>query len=214
MLQHHQQQQPQQQQPQQQQQQHGVMSPSLTSGFSGSGDCKSTETSSILSAASYSSVGAVATMVSDGGYLSRKGYTGYDNMEGGQDGYYYNNHHNYYSGHMQAAPPHNTNNNVTNSNNVNGVVTTASSTTVGRNSSFCDVCQMSFPSSAVLENHVKGSRHARKVKSQQAFRQLKESGTNFHQDEESGGEIRCEVCQVSVNSSQQLQAHLIGKVFC
>merc|ERR1719189_3551879 len=36
--------------------QHGVMSPSLTSGFSGSGaDCKSTETSSILSAASYSS---------------------------------------------------------------------------------------------------------------------------------------------------------------
>ena len=37
-------------------QQHDIMSPSLTSGFSGSGgDCKSTETSSILSAASYTS---------------------------------------------------------------------------------------------------------------------------------------------------------------
>ena len=34
---------------------HGVMSPSLTSGFSGSGDCKSTETCSLLSVASYSS---------------------------------------------------------------------------------------------------------------------------------------------------------------
>ena len=31
------------------------MSPSLTSGFSGSGDCKSTETCSLLSVASYSS---------------------------------------------------------------------------------------------------------------------------------------------------------------
>jgi hypothetical protein len=210
----------------QQQQQHGVMSPSLTSGFSGSGDCKSTETSSILSAASYSSVGAVATVVSDAGYLPRKGYSGYgmDSMDA-QDGYYYNSHHQNYYGHMTNVPPysssnnnnhhhhHNNNNSNVGTGNVSGSgATNNSSASQNGRSSHCDVCQMTFPSSSVLDNHVKGSRHARKVKSQQAFRQLKESGTNFRQDEEAGGEIRCEVCQVSVNSSQQLQAPLIGNL--
>ena len=37
------------------------MSPSLTSGFSGSGDCKSTETCSLLSVASYSSATPLTT---------------------------------------------------------------------------------------------------------------------------------------------------------
>ena len=73
---------------------------------------------------------------------------------------------------------------------------------------------------AVLENHLKGSRHARRVKSQQAFRQLKDAGTLFRIRGSatpvtdigmSSGAIRCEVCQVSVNSSHQLQAHLTGK---
>ena len=60
-----------------------------------------------------------------------------------------------------------------------------------------------------------------KVKSQQAFRQLQDNGTNLRQNiiHEDGtfeedlhfGEISCEVCEVSVNSSHQLQAHLAGK---
>ena len=85
---------------------------------------------------------------------------------------------------------------------------------------FCETCQIAFPSMAVLENHLKGSRHARRVKSQQAFRQLKDAGTLFRirgtsasvtDIGMSSGAIRCEVCQVSVNSSHQLQAHLTGK---
>lgn len=215
------------------QQQHGVMSPSLTSGFSGSGDCKSTETSSILSAASYSSVGAaIAPVVSDNGYVPRKGY-GLDSM-GCQDGYFYS-HQNFYSGQVASAAnayghnngigSHQSNNSSFGSSNhhsgikkvgssggANAMKKSASHSSgrAASHASHCDVCQMTFPSAAVLENHVKGSRHARKLKSQQAFRQLKESGTYFRSGDEPGSEIRCEVCQVSVNSSQQLQAHLIG----
>ena len=87
----------------------------------------------------------------------------------------------------------------------------------------CDLCKLTFPSQSVLDNHLKGSRHARRIKSQQAFRQLQDNGTTFrrqniiHEDgtmDDDGlhfGEIGCEVCEVSVNSSHQLQAHLAGK---
>ena len=69
--------------------QHGVMSPSLTSGFSGSGaDCKSTETSSILSAASYSS-GAAPHVNNNYNYGDHSQY--YSNKKGGYHNYYNNN---------------------------------------------------------------------------------------------------------------------------
>jgi hypothetical protein len=133
----------------------------------------------------------------------------------GQDGYFYT-HQNYYNGQVAAtatfSPNHgmgNYHNSYSSSNNhnhsginkvnnvggFNATKKNLASQSGGR-SSHCDVCQMTFPSAAVLENHVKGSRHARKLKSQQAFRQLKESGTYFRKGEETGGEIRCEVCQV------------------
>ena len=78
----------------------------------------------------------------------------------------------------------------------------------------CDLCSLTFPSLSVLNNHLKGSRHMRKVKSQVAYKQMKAAGMQFKQDQ---GEICCEVCRVSVNSSHQLQAHLAGhkhKVRC
>ena len=101
-----------------------------------------------------------------------------------------------------------------------------SSKVTGINSSTittCDLCKLTFPSHSVLDNHLKGSRHIRRVKSQQAFRQLQDNGTNLGQNiiHEDGtfedglhfGEICCEVCEVSVNSSHQLQAHLAGTLF-
>ena len=95
---------------------------------------------------------------------------------------------------------------------VGGACSTSSSSKSGVASSTgrfsCDLCSMTFPSLAVLNNHVKGSRHMRKVKSAQAYRQMKAAGTAFKQE---AGEIQCEVCRVSVNSSHQLQAHLAGK---
>ena len=87
----------------------------------------------------------------------------------------------------------------------------------------CDLCKLTFPSPSVLDNHLKGSKHTRKVKSQQAFRQLQDNGTNLRkniihedgtfEDDLHFGDISCEVCEVSVNSSHQLQAHLAGIVF-
>lgn len=136
---------------------HGVMSPSLTSGFSGSGDCKSTETCSLLSVASYSSA-----TPNNGGRDQRQSDT-----------------------------------------NGNG-------TTPGvRHVVSCEICHLPFPSRAVLEHHLMGSRHARKVKAESVLRQLQENGAEFRATEATG-DIRCEVCEVSVNSSHQLQAHMTG----
>merc|ERR550532_424608 len=241
---------------------HGVMSPSLTSGFSGSGDCKSTETSSILSAASYSSGALNNSGHSYGGYSDQ--YYGskhrnyyYHHNNGGQSAnnnsyhdqapawnHYQNpdNHVNYYNNNNNnnnnyVSDYHHTSPNSTgstgcsstvnseskiNSNNSNQSMinsSTNSSTNASSSSVYCETCQIAFPSMAVLENHLKGSRHARRVKSQQAFRQLKDAGTLFRIRGSSAsvtdigmssGAIRCEVCQVSVNSSHQLQAHLTG----
>lgn len=257
-------------------QQHGVMSPSLTSGFSGSGDCKSTETSSILSAASYSS-GALNGNYNSYEYCSTTPSAAAKPRGGGGGyNYYHNNNHainnnyttwnyNYGGGVQQAHHPGvsleansalhqhqstGTNNVVVvgsyngtvgsgkgnnNSNNLKAgtkSAISASSTTQSASAAssssaasassasvICETCQIAFPSMAVLDNHLKGSRHARRVKSQQAFRQLKDAGTLFrirgssapvNDFGMSSGAIRCEVCQVSVNSSHQLQAHLTG----
>ena len=292
---------------------HSVMSPSLTSGFSGSGDCKSTETSSILSAASYSS-GAINGNNNNhtyhhyepvgghggghGGYYSSKrgsgGSGGYNagggpnnNNNNSSSSSSSNNNSNYYqpssNGHEvvvggyhavnnyvnnPAGPLHSnghvlgvgvgvgvghrghhgyhhhhhpsrSSSSYTSTSNTAGGSSNSSSSAASSKSShnnsnnihnhhnhnnnnksvFCETCQIPFPSVAVLDNHLKGSRHARRVKSQQAFRQLKESGTLFRFRGSSApvsdlgmssGAIRCEVCQVSVNSSHQLQAHIIG----
>ena len=134
---------------------HGVMSPSLTSGFSGSGDCKSTETCSLLSVASYSS----------------------------------------------ATP-----NPATKESSSNPAPSTGRQHLVN-----CEVCHLPFPSRAVLEHHLMGSRHARKVKAESVLRQLQENGAEFRATLATG-DIRCEVCEVSVNSSHQLQAHMTGRM--
>ena len=235
---------------------HGVMSPSLTSGFSGSGDCKSTETSSILSAASYSS----GALNNSGHSYNYSGGDQYHYSKNNRSSHYYygqaNNNYNHHHGAWNYHHPttadhvnyhnnnyvsdyhhHHTSPNSTdhsdivnseskiNSNNSNSIMNENSTTNASSSSSsstvYCDTCQIAFPSMAVLENHLKGSRHARRVKSQQAFRQLKDAGTLFRIRGSttpvtdigmSSGAIRCEVCQVSVNSSHQLQAHLTGAV--
>ena len=138
---------------------HGVMSPSLTSGFSGSGDCKSTETCSLLSVASYSSA------TPNTAAKERSGESSSSNT-------------------MPSPVRHMVN---------------------------CEVCHLPFPSRAVLEHHLMGSRHARKVKAESVLRQLQENGAEFRATLATG-DIRCEVCEVSVNSSHQLQAHMAGKL--
>ena len=169
-----------------------VMSPSLTSGFSGSGgDCKSTETSSILSTASFSS--------------NAMHYNGTHHHQNKKKGASNSN-----TGNMSSTMMDKMNNNSlsggNSGNSKDGIINEKGFAAI------CEVCRLPFPSQAVLENHLRGSRHARRVKSQQAFKQLHDTGAVFRH-EEGVSEIRCEVCRVSVNSSHQLQAHLLGKRF-
>ena len=175
-----------------QQHQHNVMSPSLTSGFSGSGgDCKSTETSSILSATSYSSSNVVK---GPHGYNSNNNNTMPLQNRGSKS---------------SSSPPY-----------------------------FCEVCFLAFPNQAILDSHLVSNRHSRRAKSMNLANyrpQFKlgsannagatatichNGGTGDDLVKSSStcdsmansGEIRCEVCQVAVNSSNQLQAHLLGKL--
>ena len=112
-----------------------------------------------------------------------------------------------------VSPPSTSGNkgeNVSNNSNSNSSKNNAES----RKRYFCDLCQISFPSQAVLENHISGSRHIRRLKTQQAFRQqLKDGAAQQQQQQQEGGPVRCEICQVTVNSSHQLQAHLEGQEY-
>ena len=112
------------------------MSPSLTSGFSGSGDCKSTETCSLLSVASYSS----ATPAPHHAKERREAEAG---------------------------------------------SATGSSGSGVRHMVHCEVCHLPFPSRAVLEHHLMGSRHARKVKAVSVLRQLQVSVSDICSGEKS-----------------------------
>ncbi|XP_068085878.1 zinc finger protein 385B [Anabrus simplex] len=73
----------------------------------------------------------------------------------------------------------------------------------------CDVCNLEFSGQVVLETHLAGAKHAKKVKSQEILKQLQSSGQTFTRDEKTRI-LKCEICDVVVNSSQQLQTHLAG----
>ncbi|KAG0712301.1 Zinc finger protein 385D [Chionoecetes opilio] len=73
----------------------------------------------------------------------------------------------------------------------------------------CDACNLEFFSQAVLDSHLTGSKHQRKVKSLGLMKTLEETETGFERDEVSGV-IRCIVCDVTVNSPQLLATHIAG----
>lgn len=75
----------------------------------------------------------------------------------------------------------------------------------------CNVCNLEFSSQIPLDMHLKGSKHAKRVKSQEILENLKDDAEGFDDHISSNGSFfRCEVCSVVVNSSQQLQTHLAG----
>ena len=224
-----------------------VMSPSLTSGFSGSGgDCKSTETSSILSAASYTSTAAIGPHLPashSGGAANRQigkktkqganaganasqkegnPAAGANTKKGGKNGKKESG-----GAHENAVLLQRTNSDgltsvskpeaaktsaivAESAENGNLNSTSEASNSTGITEFYCDVCQLYFPSAAVLENHLNGNRHARRVKSKEALKQLLDSGLIHFRHQEGVTEMRCEICKMSVNSSHQLQAHLQG----
>ncbi|KAK7082402.1 hypothetical protein SK128_001910 [Halocaridina rubra] len=73
----------------------------------------------------------------------------------------------------------------------------------------CEVCSLEFSSQTVLNSHTAGSKHQRKVKSQDLLKSLEEKEKGFERDEVSGV-IRCTTCDVTVNSPQLLATHVMG----
>ncbi|XP_046468755.1 zinc finger protein 346 isoform X1 [Neodiprion pinetum] len=73
----------------------------------------------------------------------------------------------------------------------------------------CEDCDLSFTSQTVLDAHLQGARHAKQVKSKAIMAVLDNTKVAFTKDQETNG-LRCNVCNVSLNSIQQLQTHLNG----
>lgn len=100
----------------------------------------------------------------------------------------------------------------------------------------CEDCDLSFTSQTVLDTHLQGARHAKQVskvttdtyvirytdrvqyllfniilqlRSKNIMASLEETKIGFTKDEETNG-LKCNVCNVCLNSIQQLQTHLNG----
>ncbi|OAD52189.1 hypothetical protein WN48_02754 [Eufriesea mexicana] len=73
----------------------------------------------------------------------------------------------------------------------------------------CDDCDLSFTSQTVLDTHLQGARHAKQIRSKNIMASLEETKVTFTKDEETNG-LKCNVCNVCLNSIQQLQTHLNG----
>ncbi|KAF7380488.1 hypothetical protein HZH68_016353 [Vespula germanica] len=73
----------------------------------------------------------------------------------------------------------------------------------------CDDCDLSFTSQAVLDTHLQGARHAKQIRSKNIMASLEETKVAFTKDADTNG-LKCNVCNVCLNSIQQLQTHLNG----
>ncbi|RXG68931.1 Zinc finger matrin-type protein 1 [Armadillidium vulgare] len=74
---------------------------------------------------------------------------------------------------------------------------------------YCDVCSLEFSSQVVLDTHLAGSKHQRKLKSKELMKNLEETESGFERNTVSGV-IRCTICDVTVNSPQLLATHVAG----
>lgn len=72
----------------------------------------------------------------------------------------------------------------------------------------CDDCDLSFTSNAVLDAHLQGARHAKQIRSKNIMATLDESKIPLKDSETTG--LQCNVCNVQLNSLQQLHTHLNG----
>jgi len=81
---------------------------------------------------------------------------------------------------------------------------------VNQGSSFnCEVCNLEFTSQAIMDAHLAGSKHQRKVQGNELLWKLQQAESCFTQDEETG-KLTCLVCHVELTSPQLLEAHLQG----
>ncbi|GFR24299.1 zinc finger protein [Trichonephila clavata] len=79
-----------------------------------------------------------------------------------------------------------------------------------KNVNHCSVCSIDFTSSIPYEMHLRGAKHAKKLKLQDAYHLIQKQvaqNTEIAPDLKS---FRCDLCNITANSSLQLQTHLDG----
>lgn len=73
----------------------------------------------------------------------------------------------------------------------------------------CKLCNIDFSSDIPYQMHLNGAKHAKKLKSLEILHVLQEDG-NAVKTQDTNATLKCDVCGVFVNSSQQMQLHLTG----
>ncbi|XP_055937808.1 zinc finger RNA-binding protein-like isoform X2 [Argiope bruennichi] len=74
----------------------------------------------------------------------------------------------------------------------------------------CTVCCMDFTSSIPYDMHLRGAKHAKKLKLQDALQSIQSQVAQSKEIAPLGKSFRCELCNITANSSLQLQTHLEG----
>lgn len=90
----------------------------------------------------------------------------------------------------------------------------------------CDLCGITAPTHHVMKNHLEGKAHKRKLKNEELLKKLQETtntGVSEPTDDSKPFEVaedlaklapihilRCDICDMTVNSAQQLNIHFSG----
>lgn len=74
----------------------------------------------------------------------------------------------------------------------------------------CSVCSIDFTSSIPYEMHLRGAKHAKKLKLQDAYHLIQMQVAQNKEIAPVGKSFRCDLCNITANSSLQLQTHLDG----
>uniref|UniRef100_A0A1B6LEZ3 C2H2-type domain-containing protein n=1 Tax=Graphocephala atropunctata TaxID=36148 RepID=A0A1B6LEZ3_9HEMI len=81
----------------------------------------------------------------------------------------------------------------------------------------CEICNVTVSSQEILEIHYGGAKHARKMKGQELIKEILNSPHSTfitpktqNCSDSRIAEFVCKICNVRVNSEQQLQQHLAG----
>lgn len=73
----------------------------------------------------------------------------------------------------------------------------------------CEVCKLQFTSQSIVDAHMSGAKHQRKLKAKELLWKLREAESCFTHDEASG-KLTCLVCNMELTSPQLLESHFAG----
>ncbi|PRD28244.1 UNVERIFIED_CONTAM: zinc finger protein [Trichonephila clavipes] len=74
----------------------------------------------------------------------------------------------------------------------------------------CAICSIDFTSSIPYEMHLRGAKHAKKLKLQDAYHLIQQQVAQNKEVVPDLKSFRCDLCNITANSSLQLQTHLDG----